>query len=288
MRRMRAPAKINLTLHVKGRRDDGYHDLESLVAFGGICDWLEFEPGSPLALEVVGPHAIDAGPVDENLVFRAACALASRIPGLTLGRFRLTKRIPGAAGLGGGSADAAAALRVLADANGLSIEDARLHWAARETGADVPVCLCPRARIMEGVGDRLGPPIALPRTFALLVNPRVESPTPKIFAALGLAPGTLSPSFQPPMPHPSPDPSAFWDFVKAGRNDLETAASRVVPEVGVVLERLCRISKAVLARMSGSGSTCFALFQDRRDAAAARRMIAAERPEWWVRATVLR
>ena len=115
----RAPAKINLTLHVIGRRADGYHDIESLVAFGGICDWLGYEPGADLELEVCGPRALEAGAVGDNLVLRAARALASRIPRLTLGRFRLVKRLPGAAGLGGGSADAAAALRALADANGL-------------------------------------------------------------------------------------------------------------------------------------------------------------------------
>ena len=111
----RAPAKINLTLHVIGRRGDGFHEIESLVAFGGICDWLGYEPGVDLALEVCGPRAADSGPVGDNLVLRAARALAARIPRLTLGRFRLVKRLPAAAGLGGGSADAAAALRALAE-----------------------------------------------------------------------------------------------------------------------------------------------------------------------------
>ena len=189
MRWLRAPAKINLTLRVIGRRADGYHDLESLVAFAGLCDWIGFEPGRDLVLEVVGPKAIEAGPADENLVVRAARALAPHI-GQKLGRFRLVKRLPAAAGLGGGSADAAAALRLLAYEARLSVDDPRLLAAARATGADVLVCLDPHARMMTGVGDRLGPLIPLPKMFVLLVNPRVQAPTPKVFAALGLAPGS--------------------------------------------------------------------------------------------------
>src|SRR5271156_1634913 len=135
MRWLRAPAKLNLTLRVVGRRADGYHELESLVAFAGLCDWVAFEPGRDPVLEVLGPRAAEAGPVGENLVLRAARALAAHVPGLELGRFRLVKRLPAAAGLGGGSADAAAALRLLADANGLPIEDERLRAAALETGS---------------------------------------------------------------------------------------------------------------------------------------------------------
>ena len=141
----RAPAKINLTLRVIGSRADGYHELESLVAFAGICDWLGFEPGDDLSLEVLGPRASDAGPVDENLVLRAARLLAKHIPGLRLGRFRLIKRLPAAAGLGGGSADAAAALRLLADDAGLPLSDPRVHASASATGADVAACLSPRS-----------------------------------------------------------------------------------------------------------------------------------------------
>src|SRR5580704_2007519 len=128
----RAPAKINLTLHVIGRRADGFHEIESLVAFGGICDWLGYEPGADLTLEVCGPRAVESGAVGDNLVLRAARALTARIPRLTLGRFRLVKRLPAAAGLGGGSADAAAAFRALADANGLAIDDERLGGRARD------------------------------------------------------------------------------------------------------------------------------------------------------------
>ena len=186
MRWTRAPAKINLTLRVVGRRPDGYHDLESLVAFAGLCDWLAFEPGDDLSLDVLGPRANETGPLDKNLVLRAARSLAGRIPRLRLGRFRLIKRLPAAAGLGGGSADAAAALRSLANEAGLPIDDPRVCASARATGADVLACLSPQARTIRGIGDELGPAIRLPDIFAVLVNPRVEAPTPKVFAAFDL------------------------------------------------------------------------------------------------------
>jgi 4-diphosphocytidyl-2-C-methyl-D-erythritol kinase len=288
MRWLSAPAKINLTLRMIGRRADGYHELESLVAFAGSCDWLGFEPSAGLELEVFGPYAREAGPVDRNLVLRAAHALGARIPGLASGRFRLFKRLPAAAGIGGGSADAAAALRLLASQAGLSIDDPRLRASARETGADVLVCLCPRARMMRGIGDQLGPILPLPKIFALLVNPRVEAPTAKVFAALGLAPGSNleSPARSPLAP--GTDAAAVLKSLSQSGNDLEGAAIRVAPAIAVVLERLSQVPGAKLTRMSGSGATCFALFSDRRSAAAARRIIAADHPDWWVEATSLR
>ena len=284
----RAPAKINLTLRVIGRRADGWHDIESIVAFGGICDWLRFEPAPALTLEVDGTSAADAGPVDDNLVLGAARALARLVPGLTLGHFRLIKRLPVAAGLGGGSSDAAAALRALAEANGLSIDDERLRAAAIVTGADVPVCLCPRARMMTGIGDQLGPLISLPRIFALLVNPRVAAPTPQVFAALGLEPGSSFTFSATPFAETEPNAPLVLNSLVGRCNDLEAAARRVVPAIDAVLDRLSRSPGARLARMSGSGATCFALFDHRRSAARARQAISAERPDWWVAATCLR
>jgi len=287
MRWRRAPAKINLTLRVVARRADGLHEIESLVAFAGICDWLGYEPGGRLELEVEGPSALEVGPVEGNLVLRAARELAARVPGLALGRFRLIKRLPAAAGMGGGSADAAAALRALAEANGLSVNDDRLREAAAETGADVPACLLPTARMMSSVGDRLGPPVALPRVFALLVNPRVAAPTRHVFEALELPPGSrLQPSEQSLLV-PRTDARGIRDWIVSGCNDLEPAALRVAPAIGTALEKLSRLPRAVAARMSGSGATCFAVFDSRRDAAAAQKMIAADRPEWWVKATGL-
>ena len=183
----KAPAKINLTLRVLGRRADGYHELESLVAFAGVGDALTFAPGGALTLAVSGPTAQAAGDNADNLVLKAARALAGRIAGLTLGGFALSKRLPVAAGLGGGSADAAAALRLLARANGVALDDPRLMQAAQATGSDVPVCLDPKPRLMRGVGDVLSAPLDLPRLFAVLVNPGVAVSTRDVFAALNLA-----------------------------------------------------------------------------------------------------
>ncbi len=193
MRLFRAPAKVNLTLHILGRRADGYHELDSLVAFAGVGDRLAFVPGEPLGLEVAGPTAQAAGPEGDNLVLKAARALAERAPGLRLGRFVLDKQLPVAAGLGGGSSDAAAALRALAAHNGLALaDDPRSREAARATGADVPVCLDPRARRMGGIGELLSAPLGLPPLPAVLVNPRAASPTPAVFAGMGLARGQSS------------------------------------------------------------------------------------------------
>ena len=287
MRWLRAPAKINLTLRVTGRRADGYHELESLVAFAGLCDWLGFEPTGDFALEVLGPHANEVGPVDENLVARAARSLSKHAPGLRLGRFRLIKRLPAAAGLGGGSADAAAALRLLADEAELSIDDPRVLASAVATGADVPACLSSQARIMRGIGDQLGPAIRLPDVFAVLVNPRVQAPTPKVFAALDLAPSSTSRAPARSFPAAGFDAAALLDFLALRRNDLETAAIRVAPPIADVLKSLSQIPEARLTGMSGSGATCFALFGDRRGAAGARRIVAAKHPGWWVEATDL-
>jgi len=288
MRWVRAPAKINLTLRVVGRRADGYHELESLVVFTGLCDWLSFEPGQDLSLEVVGPRASETGPVHDNLVLRAARSLAGRIPGLKLGRFRLIKRLPAAAGLGGGSADAAAALRLLASEAGLPVDEPRVGASARATGADVLACLSPQARIIRGIGDELGPAIRLPDIFAILVNPGVQAPTPKVFAAFDLASESSSGLSHRPSLAAGSDPAAAFDFGALGRNDLEAAAIRVAPAIAGVLKRLSQIPGATGIGMSGSGATCFAVFNDRRSAAAARRIVAANHPEWWVEATGLR
>jgi 4-diphosphocytidyl-2-C-methyl-D-erythritol kinase len=287
MRWLRAPAKINLTLRVIGRRADGYHELESLVAFAGLCDWLGFEPGDDLRLEVLGPRVDEVGPVDENLVVRAARSLSAQVAGLRPGRFRLIKRLPTAAGLGGGSADAAAALRLLADEAGLSVDDPRVRASALATGADVLACLSPEARIMKGIGDQLGPAMRLPSIFAVLVNPQVHVPTPKVFAALGLARRSKLESPARSFPAAESDTVGILDFLALCRNDLEPPAIRIAPPIADVLKTLAEIREARVTGMSGSGATCFALFGDRRGAAAARRTVAAEHPEWWIEATDL-
>ena len=230
MRWFRAPAKINLSLRVLARRSDGLHEIESLVAFAEISDSLGYEPGRRLELDVEGPTALEAGPQEKNLVLRAARALAERVPDLTLGRFRLVKRLPAAAGIGGGSSDAAAALAALVEANGLLAEDERLRAAAAETGADVSVCLFPKARFVSGVGEQISPPASLPGVFAVLANPRVGVQTRDVFEALGLAPGSPF--------HPTGQPSfaRFEDEVTLDTlvsccNDLEAPALRVAPAI---------------------------------------------------------
>ncbi len=284
----RAPAKVNLTLHVLGRRADGWHELDGVVAFAGCCDWLALEPGAPLSLVVDGPTAAAAGPLADNLVLRAARALIERAPGLRLGRFRLRKALPVAAGLGGGSADAAAALRALADANGLAIDDERLVAAARAVGADVPACLSPRARVMAGLGERLGAPLDPAPLFAVLANPGTPVATPEVFARLGLERGATTGWGASPRIGARADGRSVVAALGGGRNDLQARAIEIAPVIAEVLAALSGSHGARLARMSGSGASCFALYDDRRGAARAARALRRAHPAWWVRATVLR
>ena len=287
----KAPAKINLTLRVLGRRADGYHELESLVAFAGVGDALTFAPGGALTLAVSGPTAQAAGDNADNLVLKAARALAERIAGLTLGGFALSKRLPVAAGLGGGSADAAAALRLLARANGVALDDPRLMQAAQATGSDVPVCLDPKPRLMRGVGDVLSAPPDLPRLFAVLVNPGVAVSTRDVFAGLNLASGPASGGASSPAPLVlegwGGEPTAFVAALAKERNDLEAPAIELEPAIANVLAVLQALPDCRLARMSGSGATCFGLFPTNAAAAAAARTLRVGYPQWWVRATVL-
>jgi 4-diphosphocytidyl-2-C-methyl-D-erythritol kinase len=276
-----APAKVNLTLRVLGRRPDGYHDIESIVAFAQLGDVLAFEPGRTLSLGVRGPTAAAAGHTADNLVLRAARALADRVAGLRLGRFELSKRLPVAAGLGGGSADAAAALRLLARANRLAGDDARLMQAAQATGADVPVCLDPRARIMRGRGDLLSSPLDLPSLPAVLVNPNVPLATRDVFAAFKPDPGQAQAAAI------TGSSSDLRGLIAGGRNELEGPAAALAPVVAEVLSALRALPGCRLARMSGSGATCFGLLESRRGAAAAARLLRETHPRWWVRATVL-
>ncbi len=286
--RTRAPAKINLTLHVVRRRTDGYHDLESLVAFAGVADVLELWPGEPFGLWVGGPTAEAAGLLDDNLVLRAARALAERVPGLRLGAFRLTKRLPVGAGIGGGSSDAAAALRLLARINGIAPTDDRLLDAARVTGADVPVCLHPRSRMMRGTGDRLGLPFAPRPLYAVLVNPGVHVETRLVFKGMGLAMGEETAWAAHPELHDGLGHDAFLDSLAGARNDMQRAAGVLAPAIADVLGVLTLATGCRLVRMSGSGSTCFGLFLSRSDARLAAILIRRDHPQWWVRATALR
>jgi len=285
----RAPAKINLTLRVTGRRADGYHELESLVVFAAVGDSLTFTPGRALALTVNGPTAAAAGSIDDNLVLKAARALAERVEGLKLGRFTLTKRLPVAAGVGGGSSDAAAALRLIARANRIALDDPRLAETARVSGADVPVCLVPRPRVMRGIGEILSGPLALPKLPAVLVNPRVAVPTKDVFGALR---ARLEAKRQPASgadfeSRPRWKATDLIETLAGEPNDLEAPAIEIAPAIAQVLADLRALKGCKLARMSGSGATCFGLFATAPAAAAAARTLRGKHGEWWVRATKL-
>jgi 4-diphosphocytidyl-2-C-methyl-D-erythritol kinase len=283
----RAPAKINLTLHVVGRRADGYHELESLVAFSRTGDRLTLEPGDKLELHVGGPTAGASGDPEKNLVIKAARQLAERVEGLRVGTFTLLKILPVAAGVGGGSSDAASALRLLARLNDLAADDPRLFEAARATGADVPVCLAAKARMMRGIGEKLGPVLDLPPLPALIVNPRQPLETKHVFEFMKIAPGSET-HFGP---HPKIASGMSYDALIAalrkGRNDMEDAASVLAPIVAKVLAILTAAPGCRVARMSGSGATCFALFDNCRAVGRARKGIAEAHPDWWVKATLL-
>jgi 4-diphosphocytidyl-2-C-methyl-D-erythritol kinase len=287
-----ARAKVNLTLRVNGRRGDGFHDLESVVAFADCADRLTLEPGTELNLATAGPRALDCGEASDNLVLKAARLLSERVPDLRLGKFTLDKVLPVAAGIGGGSADAAAALRLLARASQLELDDPRLIEVARLTGADVPVCLSSHACVMTGVGETLLP-LSLPKMPCVLVNPCVPVATKDVFAALGLRHGELLVGATDVILHDPVWPEAgasidAWIKVLAGiGNDLEKPAMRIQPVIGEVLAALGEASGARLARMSGSGATCFAIFNNDADAQRAAQAIQLEHPLWWVRAGAL-
>ncbi len=278
-----APAKVNLTLRVLGRRADGYHEISSLVAFADCGDRLSLTPGDELTLTVGGPHAAQAGADADNLVLKAAHALAARIPGIVLGAFHLDKELPVAAGLGGGSADAAAALRLLARANDLAADDARLFEAARATGADVPVCLDPRPRLMSGIGEKLSEPLELPPLHAMLVNPGVALATKLVFAGWSGVAHHRAP-FDPAAVEKAQDREQFLQALAGQPNDLEASAIKLAPAVGDLLTALRALAGCRLARMSGSGATCFALFDSAAAARSAAEIPSKKYPQWWVRA----
>jgi 4-diphosphocytidyl-2-C-methyl-D-erythritol kinase len=284
-------AKVNLTLRVVGRRVDGYHDLESIVAFADCADRLSLTPGSELDLKTIGPLAGDCGETSDNLVFKAARLLSERVADLKVGSFTLDKVLPVAAGIGGGSADAAAALRLLARLNGLELDDPRLLEVALLTGADVPVCLASRACDMTGVGETLLP-LSLPKMPCVMVNPRVPVATKDVFAELGLRNGELLVGATDVMratawPEDGASVEDWVEVLAANSNDLEAPATRIQPVIGEVLSALSATNGAWLARMSGSGATCFAIFENTAEAQRAAQKIQLDHPQWWVHAGIL-
>lgn len=266
-----APAKVNLALHVTGRRDDGYHLLDSLVVFADVGDRLEITPAATSRLTVTGPFAegVPTGP--ENLIWRAH-ALVLGAPPLAI---TLEKNLPHAAGIGGGSSDAAAVLRALSAKFGLPLP--RID-AALTLGADVPVCLSTRPQRMTGIGEGLRDVPGLPPLWLVLVNPGVAVPTGAVFRGLATVEGTAM------TPMEWQGAAGFVAWLKAQRNDLEPPARATAPIVGDVLDRLAATDGCLLAQMSGSGGTCFGLFDAPAPAHAAAQALAHANPGWWVRA----
>jgi len=278
-----APAKINLYLHVLGKRADGYHRLDSLVAFADIGDRVTARPAEELTLTVSGPEAAAiAGRGEDNLVMRAARRLMARA-GIGAGAaLHLDKLLPAAAGIGGGSSDAAAALRALAMLWGVPLGEPELMTLALQLGADVPACLAGRPVWVGGIGEEIMPAGTLPQTGIVLANPRRPLPTAAVFRSY---PGPYRGSGRfDGMP---PDAAGLAAILDTRHNDLTEAARQLVPEIGKVLDRLAGLPGALLARMSGSGATCFALFADRAAALASVRALALAEPLWWSAAGAL-
>lgn len=274
-----ARAKVNLWLNVVGRRADGYHLLDSLVVFTDLADRLEVAPSSGLSLALEGPEAAAIAGDADNLVLKAARLLAGRAGVAPCASLRLAKHIPVAAGLGGGSADAAAALHALVDLWRVVMPVEELFDIAASLGADVPMCLASRAALVAGVGEVLRPAPPLPPCAILLVNPCTPLATPEVFAA-------RRGPFSAAMPAPSawPDLYTFAADLAARGNDLTDAAVSLQPAIGDVLEALRRSDGARHAAMSGSGATCFALY----DTVEAARKAAARLPaKWWRHAGLL-
>jgi 4-diphosphocytidyl-2-C-methyl-D-erythritol kinase len=262
-----APAKVNLYLHVTGKRADGYHLLDSLAVFPAAGDVVAAAPAAALSLEIQGPFGAVLRAEQDNLLLRAARLLA---PGRGAA-LRLDKNLPVASGIGGGSADAAAALQVLSELWGVQAD---LPALALQLGADVPVCLAARPARMQGIGEMLAPAPALPDFGMVLVNPGVAVPTPAVFKARQ---GSFTPP--PALPAAWADADAMAADLSACTNDLQDAAIGIAPVIGEVLAALSALPGAKLARMSGSGATCFAVFATPAAAQAAAAQI--ERPGWW-------
>jgi 4-diphosphocytidyl-2-C-methyl-D-erythritol kinase len=264
-----APAKVNLALHVTGRRADGYHLLDSLVVFAGVGDRVSAEPAPALSLTITGPQAEALTVADDNLCLRAARLMP--------GAFRLTldKHLPVASGIGGGSADAAATLRLIARLTGQPLPSAA---EVLRLGADVPVCLAGQPVRMTGIGEGLRPLAhPLPPAWLVLVNPGKAVSTPEVFRALDRrdnAPMQALPRLR--------DAGELAAWVAMLRNDMEPAATRLLPVIAEVRRALSAQPGCLLSRMSGSGATCFGLFADPLSANAAARAIGAAQPAWWV------
>ena len=272
-------AKINLTLEVLGRRADRFHELRSLVAFANFGDCLALDPGDGFDLKVEGPFAAALGP--GNLILDAARAARARVPGLRLGRFRLDKSLPVAAGLGGGSADAAAALRLIAGANPELIDEEVLAELAPKLGSDVCVCLKSRPALMTGRGETVEPVRGFPSCGVVLANPGKTVATNAVYAALDAKPLVAQPREEERLDFGGGF-DALLAYALPRGNDLEAPAANLVPEIRTVLGALAALRGVRLARLSGSGPTCFALLPSEQEAKRAAGELAAAHPAWWI------
>jgi 4-diphosphocytidyl-2-C-methyl-D-erythritol kinase len=279
---MLARAKVNLYLHITGRRADGYHLLDSLIVFADTGDEITLAPADKLSLTIGGPFAtgLETGP--ENLVLRAAQALQEITGPRSGAAIRLTKNLPVASGIGGGSADAAATLSGLCGLWDVAPGRAALLQIAARLGADVPVCLDGMASFVGGIGEELMPARGLPPAWLLLANPKVATPTPAVFKARQ---GSFSKAAR--WSEPPRDFAEFASRLRSSANDLTEAAISVTPAIREVLVALAALPGCVLARLSGSGATCFGLFADEAAARAAEGALRSARPDWWVTAAAI-
>lgn len=266
-----APAKLNLALHVTGRRPDGYHELDSLVAFADCGDRVTVRAASDWSISVSGPQAAGVPSGDDNLCLRAGRMTKGPPAAVTL-----EKHLPAAGGIGGGTSDAAATLRALATLDGRA-----LPAAPERLGADLPVCLHAAAAQMSGIGEIVAP-VTLPPLFACLVNPGTPVSTGAVFAALTSASNAPLPEF--PVWRDAAD---LCDWLGKQRNDLEAPARLVAPAIGVALARIAATDGCLLSRMSGSGATCFGLYASSVEAGDAALALAEAHPDWWIRAAAL-
>ena len=278
-------AKLNLTLEVLGRRADGYHELKSLVAFASLGDGIEFQPDGALALETHGPFARALS--GDNLIVKAAEAALHVAPGVKLGRFRLFKALPVAAGLGGGSADAAAALRLIVAANPGVLSPEAVAALAPKLGSDVSVCLVSRPALMTGRGEKVEPVQGFPSCAVLLANPGVQLSAAAVYAELRAEDLHASPLGGEGALDFHGDFEQLVAYARPGGNDLEAPAARLAPVIGEVLAALLAFDGVRIARLSGSGPTCFALFATEGAARRAAAALAGKFPKWWIAATGL-
>jgi 4-diphosphocytidyl-2-C-methyl-D-erythritol kinase len=273
-----APAKLNLFLHVLGRRADGFHDLQSLVAFADAGDELAFAPADGLSLAVGGRFAAGLEGESDNLVLRAARALAVDAGVDALAQIVLTKNLPVASGIGGGSADAAAALRGLRRLWNLAVPDTNLKRIATSLGSDIPVCVASGTAFMKGRGETLTALPPLPALALVLVNPGVSVATRDVFAGWARAGGKGRPAIAAPPKFA--DSAALIAYLESTGNDLEAPARVVAPVIGEVLDALVETG-AAFVRMSGSGATCFGLYERDADAVRAAAALSASHRDWW-------